>query len=134
MISTTSDPAARRMVVIVDDDPAVGNSLKFSLEIEGYTALVYGSGAAVLESADLPNAGCIVIDFYLPDMDGLDLLAQLRERGVHLAPILITTEPSAILRGRAEKAGAPIVEKPLLNSGLSDAIRRAVSVAARDQP
>ena len=52
----TADLAARDIVVVVDDDPAVRNSLKFSLEIEGFAVRIFGSGGELLEARDLPSA------------------------------------------------------------------------------
>ena len=110
-------------VVVIDDDPALLGSLKFALELEGYAVAPYRSGAELLAQKQLPETGCLVIDFKLSDMDGLTLLAYLRGRGVELPAILITTHPSAGLRRRSAAANVPIVEKPLLGNALLDAIR-----------
>ncbi len=117
-------------VVVVDDDPAVLGALKFALELEGFAVASYRGGAELLAQKHLPQTGCLVIDFKLPDMDGLDLLAALRKREVRSPAVLITTHPSAILRKRADAAAVPIVEKPLLGDALLDAIRRALRESA----
>jgi two-component system response regulator FixJ len=121
---------AGEAVVVIDDDPAVLGALKFALDLEGFSASAYRSGAELLAESDLPEAGCLVIDFKLPDTDGLSLLAALRNRAVRLPAVLITTNPSASLRRRAAAVDVPIVEKPLLGNGLVDAIRRALSERA----
>jgi FixJ family two-component response regulator len=59
-------------------------------------------------------------------MNGLDLLARLRERNVRLPAILITTHPGARIRDRAALAGARLIEKPLLSDTLFQGIRAAV--------
>ena len=56
-------------------------------------------------------------------MNGLDLVDALRKRAVQLPVVLIAGRTSPSLRLRAEAAGLPIVEKPLLGNGLIDAIR-----------
>jgi FixJ family two-component response regulator len=114
-------------VLVVDDDPAVRNSLKFSLEIEGYSVGVFSSAKEILALRELPEHGCLLIDYGLPDMTGLDLLERLRKRGVGLPAILITSNPGPILRYRAGEVGVSIVEKPLLGNGLTEAIRNAFS-------
>ena len=98
--------ASRRSaeVVVVDDDPAVLGALKFALELEGFSVADYRSGSELLAQSELPQAGCLVIDFRLPDMNGLDLLAALRRSGVTLPAILITTNPSALIRANAAAA------------------------------
>jgi FixJ family two-component response regulator len=113
------------VVLIVDDDPAICNSLKFSLEIEGYIVHTYRNARSLLEETDLPIYGCLVIDELMPEMGGLELLAVLRSRHVMLPAILITTNPSLKLRQRAALASVPLVEKPLLGNALIDGIRQA---------
>jgi FixJ family two-component response regulator len=75
------------VVIVVDGDTAVRNSLKFSLEIEGFAVLAYRCAADLLDSSDPPDCGCFVVDQILPGMIGLDLIAKLRERRI-LAPAI----------------------------------------------
>ena len=121
----------RPAVLLIDDDPAVRNSLKFALQVEGFAVRVYPTGSDLLNDEDMPESGCLVTDYYLPGMDGLDLLARLRERKVSLPAILITTDPSAAVRGRAASAGVRLVEKPLLSDALFEDIRAALGEAAQ---
>lgn len=114
-------------VFIIDDDPAVLNSLKFSLEIEGFSVHGYPTGADLLAAGEWPGCGCLVIDYHLGEMNGLELLNQLRTRGIAAPAILITSHPSLLLRQRAASVGMPIVEKPLLGNALTEAIRKALS-------
>jgi two-component system, LuxR family, response regulator FixJ len=118
--------AASPVVLVIDDDPAVRNSLQFALEIEGFCVRAYQTGADLLAADDLPASGCLVTDFNLPGINGLDLLDVLRERNVLLPAILITTHPTAMIRYRAASAGARLIEKPLLNDTLFQCIRSAL--------
>jgi FixJ family two-component response regulator len=79
----------------------------------------------LLNEASLPDPSCLVVDYYMPGMNGLELVAQLRARDVSIPAILITPAPSETLRARAAAAGVPIVEKPLLGSRLLESIRLA---------
>jgi two-component system, LuxR family, response regulator FixJ len=117
--------AARPVVIVIDDDRAVRNSLKFSLELEGFSVCTYGCGGDLLGSPAAFAGACLVVDQNMPGMTGLDLIARLRARNVSTPAILITTHPSARLKERAAKAHVPIVEKPLLGNGLVDTIRDA---------
>jgi len=111
------------LVVVVDDDQALRNSLKFSFEVEGFEVLLYADAEQLLGDDELPDQGCLVIDFNLPGLNGLTLLARLRERGVTMPAIVMTSHPSTILRERVRAAGARMVEKPLLNNSLHDVVR-----------
>jgi FixJ family two-component response regulator len=119
----------KQIVVVIDDDPAVLSALKFALELEGFIVATYRTGSELAAERYLPQSGCLVIDFKLPDMDGLQLLAALRRRGVTLPAILITSHPTAILRARAAAAYMPIIEKPLLGDALIEAIRNTMPAA-----
>jgi two-component system response regulator FixJ len=92
---------------------------------------VYPTGSDLLKEQDMPENGCLVTDYNLPGINGLDLLAQLRERRVRLPAILITTHPSAAIRDRAASAGVRVIEKPLLSDTLFQGIRAALSETAR---
>lgn len=118
------------VVGIVDDDPAVRNSLKFSLEIEGFDVGIYASADELLEGRDLSHFRCLVIDQNLPGMNGLDLIAKLRSLQISVPAILITSHPPRAVVVRADKACVPIVEKPLLGNALLDKIHAALARSA----
>jgi FixJ family two-component response regulator len=117
---------AQTTVLIIDDDPAVRNSLKFALEVEGFAVRAYHAAADLLREREFPADGCLVIDYKLPEMNGLDLLVELRNRKIDLPAILITTHPSIEVRRRAAVAGVVLIEKPLLNDTLFQGIRAAL--------
>lgn len=114
-----------KTILLVDDDPALRSSLEFILGIEGYRVRAYGRGRELLDDVDLPEQGCLVIDQRLPDIEGLRVIDSLRARSVEIPAILITSNPSTLLRRRAAAAGVPIVEKPLITGTLFDRIDAA---------
>jgi FixJ family two-component response regulator len=121
-------PAAT--VIIVDDDAALLNALKFDLELEGFRVVAHANGRQV-RPAELPKSnGCLVLDYLLPGQNGLELLRRLRAVGVALPAILITSHPGPALASRALALGGRIIEKPLLGDTLLAGIRSAISQAA----
>ncbi len=102
----------RGTVAIVDDDPAVLNSLKFVLEVTGYSVATYASATAFLEGGDLEPA-CLILDHHMPRMTGLELVARLRRDGADVPVLLITGSPSPAIVTRAAQLGIEeVLEKP----------------------
>jgi FixJ family two-component response regulator len=114
------------IVHVVDDDMAVCSSLKFALEIEGFCVRTYASSRELLD-AEISCRGCMIVDYNLPGLNGLDLLNELGRRDVKLPSFLITSNPAAHVRRRADTQGVAIIEKPLLGNQLSEAVRESYS-------
>lgn len=111
---------------VVDDDKAVRDSLRFLLEPDGFDVFTYTSADELL-TAELAAAGCVLTDFRMPGMDGLQLQANLAERGASLPVIVMTGHGDVPMAVRAMKAGAvDFLEKPFEHGHLLDAIRRAL--------
>jgi len=115
--------------MLVDDDPAVLTSLKFALELEGFSVKVFPDAQSLLREYVVGSNTSLVIDYRLPDTNGIDLLQRLRARGVTAPAILITSHPSEDLRKRAAAMAIPIVEKPLLDNSLIAKLREQHGVA-----
>ena len=114
-------------ILVVEDDPAVRSSMRFSLEAEGYRVRIFANAGALLAEPDLPLRGCLVCDYFLPDGNGLDLIRTLRGRGVELPAILVTTAPDAALWATARQNHVRIVEKPLIGDALSLALQAVIA-------
>jgi len=125
--------AKRPIVAVVDDDPAVCASLKFSLELEGFVVRTYRDGADILRACDLEACDCFVIDQRMPGMNGMELIDALRRLQVPTPAILIVSQLNDKLSIRAAKAAVPIVEKPLLSNALVEHIRQACGLADVDR-
>ena len=120
--------APRPTVHVVDDEPAIRQSLRFLIESMGLAVELHPSGAAFLDRYDPETPGCVVLDVRMPGMNGLDLQQQMRERD-YVIPVIILTGygdiPSAV---RATKAGAvEFIEKPVSDRVLLRHIERALS-------
>src|SRR6266436_358844 len=101
-------------ILIVDDEPGVRTSLSGVLEDEGYRVEAVSSGVECLERLTRGSFDLIVLDVWLPGMDGLATLARLRERQVDVQVVLISGHGNIESAVRAIKMGAfDFVEKPL---------------------
>jgi FixJ family two-component response regulator len=118
---------SRPIVAVVNDDAAVRNSLKFSLEIEGFAIRTYESAEALLSSGNLDGFQCFVLDQNMPRITGIELVTALRALGVQVPALLISGPVSPAVARQASVAGIPLVEKPFLGNELIEAIRAAVT-------
>jgi two-component system, LuxR family, response regulator FixJ len=119
--------AVSENVLVVDDDAAVRAALKFALEVEGFRVRLYDGPEALLADLDLPERACLVIDYRMPGIDGIELVRRLRERRVALPALLISGRVNKQLRGLAERSGlVGVLEKPLSDATLVDSIRSAL--------
>jgi two-component system, NtrC family, nitrogen regulation response regulator NtrX len=104
----------RPTILIVDDEPGVRTALTGVLRDEGYEVEAVSSGEACLDRVTRGAVDLIVLDVWLPGMDGLDTLARLRERQVDAQIVLISGHGNIESAVRAIKLGAfDFVEKPL---------------------
>jgi FixJ family two-component response regulator len=118
-------------VVLVEDDEALLQALRFMFASEGYEALACGTGEALLHLT-LPGGDvCLVIDERLPGVSGLEALAVLRGRGVMAPALLTTTNPDSALHAAAARTGAQVVEKPLVGDILLAAVKAALAARRR---
>jgi two-component system nitrogen regulation response regulator NtrX len=101
-------------VLIVDDEPGVRSSLMGVLRDEGYDVETAESGEVCLDKAGRRAFDVIVLDIWLPGMDGLTTLTRLRERQVDAQIVVISGHGNIESAVRAIKMGAfDFVEKPL---------------------
>ena len=119
---------AKTMICVVDDDCDVLGSLQFLLETDGFDVRTFKSGAALLKDTASDDADCFVIDYKMPNMNGLDLVNRLRSRDISAPIILITGHPDEHILEKAATAGVHhVLRKPLLDDSLISHIRGALS-------
>jgi two-component system response regulator FixJ len=114
------------VVHIVDDDEAVRQSLAFLLSTAGIPVRVYESATSFLAALSTLQPGCLITDVRMPDMTGIELLQQLRDKDVKLPVIVITGHGDIPLAVEAMKCGAlDFIEKPFAEESILRAVRAA---------
>lgn len=122
-------------VIVIDDDEAVRRSLAFALEQEGLRVRTFADGAEALAAGELPVGACLVVDFYMPGLNGIALVEHLRTLNPNLPAILITAKPSEEMREAAGLAGIThVLEKPLDDGSLLAEIRTMLGLAREAAP
>ncbi len=111
-----ADAADRRRVVVVDDDPLFLSTLTLNLEDAGFDVSAFSGGSAALDHL---NAGArpdaIILDWHMPEMDGLELLQRLRAQGLAVPAIFLTS------------LNQPIYEELALDRGAVDFVEKSRS-------
>ncbi|HLG89248.1 MAG TPA: response regulator, partial [Alphaproteobacteria bacterium] len=121
---------ASPVVFVVDDDSHVRDGLRAILEAEGRTVEDYGSCEAFLEAYRPGREACLLVDAYLPGMNGLELLQRLHDAGHRLPAIMITGNSDVPMAVQAMKAGASdFIEKPIGRRELVAAVNSALEHA-----
>ncbi len=114
------------VIHIVDDDAAMRDSLAFLLGSSDYETRIYDGPMALLARAEALEPGCILTDVRMPDMNGLELVQELKKRDVRLPVVVLTGHADVALAVEAMKAGvSDFLEKPYDE----DALLRAVAAA-----
>ena len=114
-------------IAIVDDDPAVLRALSRLLRSRAFLVTTYGSGQEFL--AALPDGlpACLIVDFQMPEMNGMELHQHLISNGISIPTILITAHAdSAIHSALAGDTLVTRLRKPLQDNALFSAIDRAI--------
>jgi len=114
------------VVVVVDDDESVRESLPDLLREFGFTVLTFSSADEFLASDAIERARCLVLDIVMPGMSGLDLQKELKSRGSKLPIIFITARKDEAIRKRVLDQGAvDVLLKPFSDTALRDALSKA---------
>lgn len=120
-------------VDLIDDDEAVRQSLAFLLDSAGIAARTYESATHFLAALPGLAPSCVVTDVRMPEMTGIELLGELRSRGIGVPVIVITGHGDVPLALQAMRAGAAdFLEKPFDDDALLGAIREALGGGGED--
>jgi two-component system, NtrC family, nitrogen regulation response regulator NtrX len=114
-------------ILIVDDERGIRETLRGVLEDEGFEVEAVGSGEACLKTVETNVFACILLDVWLPEIDGLETLKRLRETGNDSAVVMISGHGNIETAVNATKLGAfDFIEKPLSIEKTVLTVRNAV--------
>ncbi len=119
-------------VFVVDDDPAVRDSLELLLEQEDLVVLTFDSAEAFLAGYRRAPRSCAIVDIRMNGMNGIQLQAELSRRGTLMPLIFLTGHGDIPLSVRAIKAGAvDFLTKPVMGSALLTSVAAALRESER---
>jgi len=115
-------------VCVVDDDPAVANSLQMLLETAGCKVTTYSSGVQFLNSNVKGFHGCVLLDVRMPEKDGLTVLSEALDLNPNLYIVMMSGHGDIPMAVKALKIGAiDFIEKPFQASVILEALEKACS-------
>ncbi|ETI64548.1 hisitidine kinase [Sphingobium sp. C100] len=127
-LAPSTEPERPR-VLLVEDDSAVRRSIQLILQARGYDVRAFSNGVQALADPSAVEAACLVTDYRMAGMSGLDLLRGLRAVGWRRPAILITAHRSDYIDQSVGALFDEILEKPLLDRRLCACVDRATGRA-----
>ena len=110
-------PDSRGEIFVVDDDPAVRDTLSMVLSAGGYEVICFADGAALLAVARTRTPSCILLDVHIPGKSGLDILKELHGEDYPAPIFMISGQGDITMAVSAIKNGAlDFIEKPFRGS------------------
>jgi FixJ family two-component response regulator len=128
------NPPSRGEIFVVDDDPAVRETLTLVLSTGGYQVICFADGAALLAVARSRTPACILLDVHIPGKSGLDILRELRGEDYPAPIFMISGQGDISMAVSAIKNGAlDFIEKPFRGSEIVARLDEAIDAYARRQ-
>ncbi|MGV6848145.1 MAG: response regulator transcription factor [Marinibacterium sp.] len=125
----TDTACPQACVFLVDDDADIRTSLSRALGLRGYTVRAFASAGEFLDGYDPDHPGCLVLDYGMPGMDGLQLQQYMADNAIGLPIIFITGHGGVPESVQAIKMGAvDFLEKPFKPSVLVERIDAAIAL------
>jgi FixJ family two-component response regulator len=127
-------PASRGEIFVVDDDPAVRDTLSLVLSAAGYQVICFADGAALLAVARSRTPAAILLDVHIPGKSGLDILKELHGEDYPAPIFMISGQGDIAMAVSAIKNGAlDFMEKPFRGSAIVARLEEAIGAYARRQ-
>ncbi|MDB6128201.1 MAG: response regulator receiver protein [Verrucomicrobia bacterium] len=126
-MKTFPKPGQAPLIAIVDDDDSLRSSARLLVNSLGFRAEAFASAKEVLKWPLLDEAACLILDVFMPGMNGLELQRQLRRTHPRIPIIFITAHAKEDEERQALSAGAiAMLRKPVREGILIETLRRAL--------
>ncbi len=133
MHSTEQKAANNLRVLIIDDEPIFLDALTYKFRQEGFTVIPVKNGKEGLDAAQKEHPSVILLDILMPDIGGLEVLAQLKEdprtRDIPVVLVTVVNEPANIERGLALGAEFYIIKEEKTTDDVVDRVRSVAMLA-----
>jgi FixJ family two-component response regulator len=125
---------SRGEIFVVDDDPAVRDTLSLVLSAAGYQVICFADGAALLSVARTRTPACILLDVHIPGKSGLDILKELHGEDYPAPIFMVSGQGDIPMAVSAIKNGAlDFIEKPFRGSEIVGRLDEAIGAYVRRQ-
>src|SRR6201995_1630029 len=125
---------SRGEIFVVDDDPAVRDTLSLVLSAAGYEVICFADGTALLAVARSRCPSCILLDVHIPGKSGLDILKELHGEDYPAPIFMISGQGDIAMAVSAIKSGAiDFIEKPFRGNEIVTRVREAIEAYTRRQ-
>jgi len=119
---------SRNLIVVVDDDRSMLESIGRFLEANGFETKLFSSAEAYKAHSEVTDAACLILDIQMPGMSGIDLQRELVRSG-HPVPVIFITASDCVatMRSVTQVGRVACLQKPFAAIALLEAVRNAVS-------
>ena len=115
-------------ILVIDDDDSSRESIEMYFSEEGYDVVTASTGSQGLQRFRDNSADAVILDIRLPDMEGFDVLEDLRSVNENVKVIMITAfHDEKTIRRAVEKGSFAYIKKPINLDDLDSAVRQALS-------
>ena len=115
-------------IYVIDDDRLARESLMWLIESAHLPVKVFDRGLSFLDHYEQGVPGCVLLDVRMPDINGMELHARLKERGATIPVIIVTGHADVPMAVRAMKAGAyDFIEKPYNDALILERVQSAIA-------
>jgi FixJ family two-component response regulator len=125
----------KKLISIVDDNAAILAAMRALVRSMGFKVEIFASAHEILSSSKaLDKSSCLIVDFQMPQMTGIELFEKLKELEIHIPTILMTAYSTPAIVAKAHEVGIMCCfSKPLDGDQLLECIQQAI-LLGREQP